>query len=127
MDDWVVCRIYKKRTSQQMGIQRSKQHHEVANSPPDEETFASLSAIGDQRLESNVNQWMVVPEMNAFYQQQQQTYSSGFTLSTDDFFMELPTYMADNCISIDEKTGASFSTQLTDALYFQHHHQQPYS
>ncbi|KAF3774395.1 NAC domain-containing protein 72 [Nymphaea thermarum] len=46
------------------GNQSSKQHDEGASSPLDEETFASLSASGDQRSESNVNQWTAVPEMN---------------------------------------------------------------
>ncbi|KAF3796735.1 NAC transcription factor [Nymphaea thermarum] len=127
LDDWVLCRIYKKRTSQQKGIQRSKQHDEGASSHSDEETFASVSAGGDQRSESNLNQWTVGTEMNAGYQQQQQTYSSDFTLNTDEFFIELPTHTADNCISLTEKIGGSFSTQLIDAFYFQNHHQQPYS
>ncbi|KAF3796734.1 NAC domain-containing protein 72 [Nymphaea thermarum] len=120
LDDWVLCRIYKKRTSLLKGMQRSIQHDEAARSPSNEETFASLSTGGDQRSESNVNQLTALPEMNAGYQQQQLTYSSDFNLSTDDSFMELPTYMADNCISMLEKTGGSFATQ-------QHHHQQPYS
>ncbi|XP_031505119.2 NAC domain-containing protein 67-like [Nymphaea colorata] len=127
LDDWVLCRIYKKQTGQKKGMQRLKQHDEVASSPSDGETFASLSADGDQSSKSNVNQWTAVQEMNADYQQQQLTYSSDFNIITDDFFMNLPTYMAGNCISIAEKTGGNFSTPLIDAFYFQNHQQEPYS
>ncbi|KAF3790629.1 hypothetical protein EJ110_NYTH16201 [Nymphaea thermarum] len=67
LDDWVLCQIYKKRTSLQKGMQRSKQHDEVTSSPSDEATFASLFVGDDQHSESNVNQWTAVLDLNAGY------------------------------------------------------------
>ncbi|KAF3796737.1 NAC domain-containing protein 72 [Nymphaea thermarum] len=115
LDDWVLCRIYKKRTSLKKEMQRSKQHDEIASSPSDEETFASLPACANQRSESNVNQWTTVPEMNAGYQQQL-TCSSDFNLSTEDFFMELPTYMANNSIT-PTPLSLNLSTNSFDTIF----------
>ncbi|CAN6457636.1 unnamed protein product [Victoria cruziana] len=112
LDDWVLCRIYEKRTSLQKGIHRSKQHDEVASSPSDEETFPSVPSLVDRRT-----------AMSAGYQRQQPRHTPAFDPTTDDLFMDLPIYMMDHCMT--EHADGSLSMQQNDGFYLQQ--QQPYS